>query len=87
MELENMLCQHLTNTDADTHNQPRTPVEELGEKAEGAERVCNPIGRTISTNDQPKSTHGGTHGCSCICSRGLPYLASEGGEALGPVED
>jgi len=28
----------------------------------------------------------GTHGSSCICSRGLAYLASMGGEALGPVD-
>jgi hypothetical protein len=32
------------------------------------------------------STHGGTHGSNCIYSRALPYLASMGGEALGPVE-
>jgi hypothetical protein len=37
-------------------------------------------------NHQPKSTHGGTHGSSCIYSRGWPYLASMGGEALGPVK-
>jgi hypothetical protein len=37
-------------------------------------------------NHQPKSTCGGTHGCSCVCHRGLPDLASMGGEALGPVE-
>jgi hypothetical protein len=37
-------------------------------------------------NYQPKSTHGGTHGSSYICSRGWPYLASMGREALGPVE-
>jgi hypothetical protein len=60
-------------------------------------RVCNSIGRTtISTkqnlqssqglNHQPKSTHGRTHGYSWICSRGLPYLASMGGFALGPVK-
>jgi hypothetical protein len=66
-------------------------------RTEGAEGVCNPIGRTtISTNQtpqsshglnhQPKSTRGGTHGSRCICSRGLPYLVSMGGEALGPVE-
>jgi len=27
-----------------------------------------------------------THGSSCICSRGWPYLTLIGGEALGPVE-
>ena len=37
-------------------------------------------------NNQPKSTNEGTHGSICICNRGLPYLASMGGEALGPVE-
>jgi len=55
----------------------------------------NPIGRTtISTNQipqssqglnhQPKSTHGGTHCFSYICSRGCHCLASI--EALGPVK-
>jgi hypothetical protein len=29
---------------------------------------------------------GGTHGSSWMCSRGLPYRASVGGEPLGPVE-
>jgi hypothetical protein len=59
----------------------------------GAEGVCNPIERTtISTNQTPQSSHGlnhqpkSTHGSSRICSRGLPYLASLGGELLGPVE-
>ena len=37
-------------------------------------------------NHQPKSTHGGTHGSSYICSRGLPCLTSVGGEAPGPVK-
>jgi hypothetical protein len=31
-------------------------------------------------------TWGGGHDSSCICSRGWPYLASVGGEALGPVK-
>jgi hypothetical protein len=35
-------------------------------------------------NHQPKSTHGVTHGFSCICSRGWPSQTSMGGEALGP---
>jgi hypothetical protein len=30
--------------------------------------------------------HGATHGSNYICSRGWPYLASMGGEALGPVD-
>ena len=29
---------------------------------------------------------GGIHGSNCLCSRGWPYLASMGGEALGPVK-
>lgn len=37
-------------------------------------------------NHQPKYTHGGTHGSSCVCSRGWPCRASTGGEALGPVK-
>jgi hypothetical protein len=32
-----------------------------------------------------KKTHGGTHGSSCICSRGWPSRPSMGGDALGPV--
>ena len=31
-------------------------------------------------------THGGTHGSSCICSRGWPCWTSMGGEALHPVK-
>ena len=66
------------------------PNGEVREKAEGAEGVSNPIRRTTISNNQssqglnhqPKSTHGGTHGSSYICSRGLPYLASMGGEPL-----
>jgi hypothetical protein len=72
-------------------------MEELEEELKELKRNCNPIGRTtISTNQTPqssqrlniqaKSTRGGTHASSCICSRGLPYLALRGGEALGPVE-
>jgi hypothetical protein len=37
-------------------------------------------------NYQPKSTHGGTHGSSHICSRGWPCQTSMGGEALGPMK-
>jgi hypothetical protein len=37
-------------------------------------------------NYQPKSMHGGTHGSSCICSRGWPCQISMGGEVLGPVK-
>jgi hypothetical protein len=52
-----------------------------------------PIGRTISTNQssqglnhQPKTTHGGTHGSSCICSREWPCRVSIGEEALVPMK-
>jgi hypothetical protein len=37
-------------------------------------------------NHQPKSTHGETHGSSCICSRRWPSQSSMGGEVLGPVK-
>jgi len=37
-------------------------------------------------NHQPKSTHGQTHGSSCICSRGWPCWAPMGREALGLVK-
>jgi hypothetical protein len=37
-------------------------------------------------NHQPRSTHRGILGSSCICSRGWPCQASMGGEALGPVK-
>ena len=37
-------------------------------------------------NHQQKSIHGQVRGSCCICSRGLPHLASVGGETLGPVE-
>jgi hypothetical protein len=73
------------------------PNREVRARTVGAEGVCNPIGRaTISTsqtsqssqelNHHPKSTHGGMHGSSWICSRGLPYWASLGGESHGPVK-
>jgi hypothetical protein len=37
-------------------------------------------------NHQPKNTHGGTQGSSCICSRGWPCGTSMRGEALGHVK-
>jgi hypothetical protein len=66
----------------------------IRQRTEGAKEGCNPIGRTtISSkqtpqsshglNHQPKNKHGGTHGSSCICSRGWPYLASMERKALG----
>jgi len=73
--------------------------ERVRERTEGAEWVCILIGRTtMSTNEspptpssqglnhQPKSTHGGTHSSSCICSRGWHCLASIGREAFGAVK-
>jgi hypothetical protein len=51
-------------------------------RTEEAKGDCNPIGRTISTNrsiqspqglnHQPKNIHGGIHGSSYICRKGLP---------------
>jgi hypothetical protein len=41
---------------------------------------------SLGLNHQPKSTHGRTHGSSCICSRDWPSWSSMGGEALGPVK-
>ena len=85
----------LTANNLAEHEEPNGGVRG---RAEGAERVCNPIGRktTISTNQKPqssqglnhqlKNTHGGSHGSSCICSRGLSYLASMGRETFGPVK-
>jgi hypothetical protein len=68
-----------------------------GERTEGAEDVCNPIGkRTISTNQTPQSsqglkhqwrrTHGGIHGSSHICSRRWACQKSIEGEALGTMK-
>ncbi|XP_076796740.1 uncharacterized protein LOC117715751 isoform X2 [Arvicanthis niloticus] len=66
------------------------------ERTEGAEGVCNPIGRTISTNQtrqssqglnyQPRSTNEGTHGSSRIYSRRRSFRTSMGGEVLGAVK-
>ena len=63
-----------------TCNECRVPNGGVRERTEGAEGLCNSMGRTtISTNQtsqsyqglshQPKSTHGGAHGSSRICSR------------------
>jgi hypothetical protein len=85
---------------ADRQTEHGDPNGGVRRKIEGAEGVYNPIRRTtISTkqipllllssqglNHQPKNTHGGIHGSSCICSRGWPYLASMEREALGPVK-
>ena len=68
----------------------RDPNGGVRGRTEGDERVCNPIGETISTNQTPQSTnqstHGGTHGSSRICSRGWPYGTSMGGEVLDPMK-
>ena len=72
----------------------RVPNGGARERTQGAEGVCSPIGGTTiwtnqypqssqGLNHQPKSTHGGTYGSSCICSRGWPCSISLGGEALG----
>jgi hypothetical protein len=69
----------------------------VGERTEGAEGVCSPMeGAAVSTgqtpwcsqglDQQPKSTHGGTHGTGHVCGRGWPCWASAGREALGPVK-
>jgi hypothetical protein len=42
--------------------------------------------RVLLLNHQPKNAHGGTHGSSCICSRGWSSRTSMGGQALGPVK-
>jgi hypothetical protein len=41
---------------------------------------------SLGLNYQPKSTHGGTHSSSCMCSRGWPSHLSMGEEALDPVK-
>jgi hypothetical protein len=67
------------------------------ERTEGAEGVCSLTGgTTILTNQttqssqglnhQPKSTHKGPHGSSCMCSKGWLCWVSVGGEALGPMK-
>ena len=71
--------------------------EGVRERTQGAEGVCSLIGGTtictiqyppsfLGLNHQPKKTHSGTHGSSCICSRGWPSQSSMVGEALGPVK-
>jgi hypothetical protein len=60
--------------------------------------ACSPIGGTTiwtnqyhqssqGVNHQPKSTHGGTHGSSHICSRRWACWISVEGNALGPEKD
>jgi hypothetical protein len=82
---------------ANHQTEHRDPNGGVRGRTEGTEGSCNPIGKAIIStnhipqssqelNHQPKSSHGETHGSSCICSRELPYLAPIGGETLGPVE-
>jgi hypothetical protein len=63
-------------------------------RTKGAEGACSPIGGTTIWNNQyplsaqwlnrqPESTHGGTYGSRCICSRELPCWTSMEGEGLG----
>jgi hypothetical protein len=72
-------------------------MEELGEGLKRAERVLQPHRKNSNINqlEPPKlpgiksPTKGyteDTHGSSWIYSRGLPYVASLGGELLGSVE-
>jgi len=37
-------------------------------------------------NHYPKSTHGQTHGSTCIYNRGWPCWAPMGGKSLGPAK-
>jgi len=67
------------------------PIGGIRERIEGAEGACNLMRTTISTNQSSqrlnhysKSTHGQTHGSSCICSRGWPCWAPMEGKVLGP---
>jgi hypothetical protein len=61
----------------------RVPTEVARKRTQGIKRVCSPVGGTtiwnnqypqssLGLNHQPKKTHGGTHGSSCICSKGWP---------------
>jgi hypothetical protein len=71
-------------------------MEELEKEPKELKRFATPIGGTKMNqpvpqssqvlNYQPKSTHGGTHGSSLICSRGWPCWVSMEGKALGPVK-
>ena len=92
-------CQHLTKTNADTANHGTEPGDPNG-RVRGGRRVegdYNPIGRTtIATNRTPQSSQGLNHQPKTIhrwdydslylCSRGLPYLASVGGDVFGSLE-
>jgi hypothetical protein len=62
-----------------------TPQEEQYQLT-GQTPTTTPPQSSQGLNHQAKSTHGGTNGSSSLYSRGWPYLASVGEEALGPVE-
>jgi hypothetical protein len=77
--------------------EPRNLNERLKGRTEGAAGDCNLIGRTtISTNQttqssqglnhQLRSMHGRFNSSMYIYSRGLTYLSSMEGEALGTVD-
>jgi hypothetical protein len=86
------LCQDLTNTDEIQSTiglNPGTPVEELG--TEGAERDCNLIRRTLSTNWTTQSSQGlnhhpkSIHGSRYTCIRGcLSDINGRGGRLNAP---
>jgi hypothetical protein len=72
-------------------------MEELGEglkelkgfatpQEEQQYQQTRPPQNSKELNHQPKNTHRGSRGPSHKCSRGLPYLASMGGKAFGPVK-
>ena len=73
-----------------------SPMEELGKEWKELKACSSKRGTTIWTNQypqssyglnhQPKSTHGGTDGSSCICSRRWACWTSMGGETLVPVK-
>jgi hypothetical protein len=72
----------------------RIPNEGARERTQGTEGVCSPVGGTticlqssLRLNYQLKKPHGGTHGSSCICSRGWPSQSSMGGEAFHLAKD
>jgi hypothetical protein len=75
-----------------------TPMEELENGLEDLkgfatshEELLNqptrPLKSSHGLKNQPRSTHGGTHGSSYICSKGWPCWASMGREAIGLVKD
>ena len=64
-------------------NRIATPQEEAKKKKKSINHTLPELPETkLTTID----THGVNHGYNCICCRGLLYLASMGGEALGVVE-